>query len=501
MSNLRIELIGLSGLLKTWLAKPQDEALNIGSSRYADVRVPALSKEKNNRTDSTETSQVNGLEARIEFSNNAWSIIYLQASKNTEIQSNIDEDTVLNLGVWKIRFTRCEKQISVINDLQAIHGLSLNSTNSSKLKAYHLILISKDKRLLHTYAVPKGEAFKTQLGEFAINQKFDEKSDWQEQILGPYSLSNRLIYVDPKDVEPLLKKEKLTDKNGLRILQGTFATGLLLFMMYMLLGETRSVEEIASAPPPKQPVYREVQLKLKQKSSQAIQAQQQNESSERSAVAQNTPSATGRRGLFAKSRITQLIGKISSTSAREEKVAIIAQQGNRQVASNERSVNSIEGIGGGGKSWKGEGPGSGASNGTRIGTSGIGGGGSANGFGKIAGGKAGSGDVGLVEEDAEVAGGLDREVIAAYIRSKLGEILYCYERQLSAEPNLFGKVAVKFVIGSSGSLASQKIGESTLRNAGVEGCILNKVANWKFPAPRGGTQVVVTYPFLFKSTN
>ena len=137
----------------------------------------------------------------------------------------------------------------------------------------------------------------------------------------------------------------------------------------------------------------------------------------------------------------------------------------------------------------------------RISTAGRGGGGSASGMGGLAAGGTGSGGVGLIEEEGEITGGLDREVIAQYIKSQLGQILYCYERQLSANPDLFGKVAIKFTIGPSGGVEKQLIGDTTLKNATVEGCILNRVAAWKFPAPQGGTRVLVTYPFLFKSTN
>jgi hypothetical protein len=59
----------------------------------------------------------------------------------------------------------------------------------------------------------------------------------------------------------------------------------------------------------------------------------------------------------------------------------------------------------------------------------------------------------------------------------------------------------RFGIGADGLIETQRISDTTLRNATVEGCILQKVAKWKFPTPQGGTKVLVTYPFLFKSTN
>ncbi len=123
------------------------------------------------------------------------------------------------------------------------------------------------------------------------------------------------------------------------------------------------------------------------------------------------------------------------------------------------------------------------------------------GGGELAAGATGASGVGLLEQEGEVSTGLDRELIAALIRKNIGHILYCYERSLSANPNLFGKVSVKFIIGASGKVETQKIGESTLRDNRVEGCILDKVSQWKFPEPKGGVQVVVTYPFLFKTTN
>jgi len=123
------------------------------------------------------------------------------------------------------------------------------------------------------------------------------------------------------------------------------------------------------------------------------------------------------------------------------------------------------------------------------------------GFGGLAVGNAGSGSVGILEDETEIEGGLDKEVISKVIGSYLGEIRYCYERQLSAEPDLYGKVAIKFIITSDGSVIDNRISTSSLKNSMVEGCILRRISRWKFPKPKGGTQVLVTYPFMFKSTN
>ncbi len=112
----------------------------------------------------------------------------------------------------------------------------------------------------------------------------------------------------------------------------------------------------------------------------------------------------------------------------------------------------------------------------------------------------GKGDVGFLEEEAGIEGsGLDRDVIAQFIRDHLGEIRYCYERQLSAQSDLQGKVSVKFAIGGSGKVESVSIADTSMKSELVEGCMARQISKWKFPEPKGGVQVRVSYPFSFKA--
>jgi hypothetical protein len=106
-----------------------------------------------------------------------------------------------------------------------------------------------------------------------------------------------------------------------------------------------------------------------------------------------------------------------------------------------------------------------------------------------------------VEEEAMIEGGLDRDEIAAVIQRHLGEIRFCYEQGLQTKSELKGRVAVKFVIGSSGFVNTASVNNSTLRAMDVEGCIVNRLKTWKFPQPRGGVNVKVTYPFVLKRTS
>jgi len=122
-------------------------------------------------------------------------------------------------------------------------------------------------------------------------------------------------------------------------------------------------------------------------------------------------------------------------------------------------------------------------------------------LGQISQGNVGQGDIGLLHKESEVSGGLDREVIAKYIQSQKGKILFCYERQLSANPGLFGKVSVKFQIAAGGDVETYNILETTLANESVESCLLHLISQWRFPKPAGGVKVLVSYPFVFKSLN
>ena len=39
--------------------------------------------------------------------------------------------------------------------------------------------------------------------------------------------------------------------------------------------------------------------------------------------------------------------------------------------------------------------------------------------------------------------------------------------------------------------------ETTLRDRTVESCVASKIRTWRFPIPKGGGEVFVTYPFIF----
>jgi outer membrane biosynthesis protein TonB len=249
---------------------------------------------------------------------------------------------------------------------------------------------------------------------------------------------------------------------------------------------------------PPQPVVTKITLKKdiekQQREKKAAQAQQELQKPKQ--AQQGNPTKTAVTNSFVGGRLTQLLGKVSSQAAKSANV-FVANGKKADEGSSARALAAVGNINRAGTDWGAQGK----SGPAGVSTAGQAGGKGNSGLSGLSQGKIGAAGVGLIEEESEISGGLDPEVIAQYIKSQLGQILYCYERQLSANPELFGKVAVKFTIGPNGQVEARNINNSTLKNTNVEGCILSKIAGWKFPAPQGGTRVLVTYPFLFKSTN
>lgn len=95
-----------------------------------------------------------------------------------------------------------------------------------------------------------------------------------------------------------------------------------------------------------------------------------------------------------------------------------------------------------------------------------------------------------------VSGRLPPEVIQRIVRQNFGRFRLCYENGLRNNPNLQGRVAVRFVIGRDGALSNVSNGGSDMPDGGVVSCIVRAFYGMSFPQPEGGI-VTVVYPIMF----
>lgn len=128
-----------------------------------------------------------------------------------------------------------------------------------------------------------------------------------------------------------------------------------------------------------------------------------------------------------------------------------------------------------------------------------GGGGSGVGYGRGSGSLSGRRAAPRIRMGAaQVKGSLDKTFIRRTIRARMGEFRHVYEKRLKTDPDLEGRLVVKFVIGADGKVVSATIASSTLDDEKVEEGILRVMKRLVFPNSSGGI-VVVTYPFTFKA--
>jgi len=107
-------------------------------------------------------------------------------------------------------------------------------------------------------------------------------------------------------------------------------------------------------------------------------------------------------------------------------------------------------------------------------------------------------DLSMRQGKTEASGGhIPPEVIQRIVRQNFGRFRLCYENGLRNNPNLAGRVGVRFVIGRDGGVMSAANGGSDLPDAGVVSCVVGAFRGLQFPQSEEGGAVTVTYPISF----
>jgi outer membrane biosynthesis protein TonB len=493
MKVLIIEQTNLDGHKKSWRITPQESPCAFGSSRLAQI----ISQ------DQTSTP----FEGVFEFNENNWMFYDLHRDRfDNSLTCELQDVTSLKLDGSVLKITCFEKKDSLSEILDRSGQDSQIQNGEPGKKPYQLFIVRHGHKILETQVLAINTPFRSEKVATTLPIKSMQSADWKRMTVGLYEISQKTVYLKSPTDLTAVSASSLMDKDSRRntaiLLFASAAIGLLAW-----LTPNRKTE---FAPPEvakdvqRVLVRNEIKNKKKEKASKEIQRsvasapppEAPQPPAEQKAKTSGVKVAHLLRNLQ-EGRISTLLGKVSAQAARSKNL-IISSGVSASLTPSGPALSSVGPVDRPStRDWKTDSKGAGLT----VNTLGKGGGKNVEGLGRLQGGKVGTGGVGLIEEESEIVGGLDRDIIAQYIKTQLGQILRCYERQLSAQPDLFGKVAIRFEIGSSGQVTSQKIGDTTLKNATVEGCILGKVATWRFPAPQGGTKVNVTYPFLFKSTN
>jgi hypothetical protein len=95
-----------------------------------------------------------------------------------------------------------------------------------------------------------------------------------------------------------------------------------------------------------------------------------------------------------------------------------------------------------------------------------------------------------------VSGRLPPQVIQRIVRQNYGRFRFCYEQGLASNPNLEGRVSVRFAIGRDGAVSFAANAGSDLPSSGVVSCVVQSYYGLSFPSPEGGI-VTVVYPIMF----
>jgi len=180
--------------------------------------------------------------------------------------------------------------------------------------------------------------------------------------------------------------------------------------------------------------------------------------------------------LLAKSNLMSKDNSVSTLSRMLQEKDAKAHSSEIQMAANDVKVGSLGGAGSGGVSGYGQGEHAGISG-------------------------QGKGFVSLETAQSSVEEGLTKDEVGKVIHEHLSEVRYCYEAAILRSPDLQGKLMVEFVIGGvpGGQVKTAKVNSITLGDQRIGDCIVSRLAKWNFPKPRGGVDVAVNYPFVFKT--
>lgn len=107
------------------------------------------------------------------------------------------------------------------------------------------------------------------------------------------------------------------------------------------------------------------------------------------------------------------------------------------------------------------------------------------------------GKVRAMSVGSRVQGTLSRGQVMGVINSKMGRIQRCFEKALTKNPSVAGRITYRWTISRSGKVTAVQEASSTLGDRTLSRCVSGVIKTMRFPKPKGGS-VTVVYPFMFR---
>lgn len=104
-------------------------------------------------------------------------------------------------------------------------------------------------------------------------------------------------------------------------------------------------------------------------------------------------------------------------------------------------------------------------------------------------------DVGVGEGSSDDMEPTDQATVKKTVQRYSGQLKYCYESRLKANPDLAGRVEIEWTI-TAGRVTSAEVFANTTGDSELASCIVGKVKRWTFPTELPGGEVL--WPFIFK---
>lgn len=95
---------------------------------------------------------------------------------------------------------------------------------------------------------------------------------------------------------------------------------------------------------------------------------------------------------------------------------------------------------------------------------------------------------------------IDSAGVSKVINVSKAAIKRCYDKALTSNPMLKGKLSVKITINEQGRVSNTEVVDDSLHDAEVTKCVKGVIGRLRFPKPAGGS-ASVTFPFAFDPKN